>query len=629
MKYLFNIIVLLLWGCSGPSDKSDPDIEKQVSVYNQKYMAYQRVNTDTAQLYIDSIEMISKPANYTFGIGIAALNKGLLEQVKGNFNLAISHNEKALLLFTGLKYDTLMAKTLAALGTNYWQKGENDKALQYLFKALKINETLNTKKEKAACYNQISMVYQSQDKIKLAEEFAGKSMDIIAGMPPDLTHISTLHNLANIYGMQGKYADALRLDSIGLSYCEKLNVKFNKSMFYDNMANCFYFSKQFPKSVEYHLKANSIDSSFRNNKQMGDTYCNLGILYEEFGNSEQAIAYYLRSLELCKESGYKIGVKNALGQLSKLYFRLNKPAEAFQMQSESILYKDSVINEASEQKIAELQTLFDTEKKKQQIAQQELKINKRNILLFVLMAAFMLTIFIFRLIYYRYKFQQERKLQQELIKEEAKRSSAILESEENERQRLARELHDGVGQLLSASKLNLSALSNNHCTDEEKQRLQYSMDILDDSIREIRNISHNMVPDVLLKHGLQRAVKDFISRINIARKINIHFESNGFEEDMLDETGKLMLYRIIQESVNNAMKYAEASNINIQLSADIHEISLLMEDNGKGFDVMEAKQKGGIGLKNIQLRTEYLKGKLEIESSPQNGTTIIIEIPLS
>ena len=90
-----------------------------------------------------------------------------------------------------------------------------------------------------------------------------------------------------------------------------------------------------------------------------------------------------------------------------------------------------------------------------------------------------------------------------------------------------------------------------------------------------------------------------------------------------------MLYRIIQESVNNTIKYAEATNLNIIISADETEFSLMIEDDGIGFDVKNALEKDGIGLKNIQIRTDYLKGKLEIDSSPQNGTTIIIESPLS
>ncbi len=607
---------------------NNENIVAAICYYDQRYNEYQRVNIQIAQTYIDSIQFISAKNNYNKGIGLAALDRGLLEHVKGNFNLAINYNEKALANFIGLKNDPLKAKSLAALGMNYWQKGENDKALQYLFKALKLNEQLNIKNELAATYNQISMVYQSQSKISLAEEFANKSLSIINNSEPDLQHISTFHNLANIYGMQGKYKEALRFDSIGLNYCEQLKVEFNKSMFYDNMANCLYFASDLQKSIDYHLKAINIDSSFGNNKQLGDTYCNMGAIYDEQKDYNKSIAYYKKSIELCKKSAYKIGSRNALKQLSELYFKTGNTTEAYQLLQESTTVKDSMINEASEQKIAELQTLFETEKKKQQIAQQDLIISRRNILLAALLSIFLLSLITFYFIYNRNKLKQEKKLQQELLNEEAKRSKAILESEENERQRLARELHDGVGQLLTATKLNLSTLANNVIADE-KNKLQNSMDILDESIKEIRNISHNMVPDLLLKYGIKRAVENFISSINQTKKLQIHFECNSFDEASLDNTSKLMLYRIIQESVNNTIKYAQASQITIQLSADSTEISLLMEDNGKGFDIEEAKRKGGIGLKNMQLRTNYLKGTLDIESSLKIGTTIIIEIPLS
>ena len=628
MRYTF-VILFFIFGCAKQSDTDNEQITAKVRYYNTKYNEYQRVNINIAQTYIDSIQTLSKKENYVKGMGIATLDKGLLENIKGNFNLAINKNEKALSIFNELKEDTLIAKSLAALGVNYWQKGEIVKSLDFLFKALKINETLDLKSAQAANYNQISMVYQSQNKIPLAEEFANKSMKIIQNLTPELSHISTFHNLANIYGMQGKYKEALRLDSIGLIYCEQLNAEFNKSMFYDNMANCLYYANDWTNAIDYHLKAISIDSSFGNNKQLGDTYCNMGAIYEEQKNYDKALECYNKSIELCRVSGYKIGIKNGLQQLSKLFYKTNNTTAAYHLLQESMIVKDSMINESSEQKIAELQTLFDTEKKKQQIAQQELKISRRNILLVVLLAALIMSVFIFRLVYLRYKLKQEQKLQQELIKEETKRSKAIIETEENERQRLARELHDGVGQLLSATKLNLSSLENNKCTPEEKLRLVNSMDILDESIREIRNISHNMVPDILLKFGLKRAIEDFIIRINQTKKLEIHFECNGFEENSLEDTDKLMLYRLIQESVNNTIKYAQATNMTIQLSADMNEISLLMEDNGKGFDIEEAKRKGGIGFKNMQLRTEYLKGKLEIDSSPKNGTTIIIEIPLS
>lgn len=622
------IIILFCLSCVKHTSKNADPIHKIINKYNDKYKEYQRVNVDSARLYADSIFTISTRTNYTNGIGLAYLNYGLLEQIKASYDAAIHINQKALKIFTEINNDTLIAKCCDALGLNYWQKGQNDIALQYLFRSLKINENLNIPTEIAANYNHISMVYQSQNKIKLAEEFANKSMNIVKKLKTNYSNISVFHNLANIYGMQGKYEEAMYLDSIGLSWCEQLNVEFNKSMFYDNLANCFYFIGKVEQAIQYHIKAIAVDSSFKNNKQLGDTYSNLGYIYEEKNEFNKAIDYYQKSLDLCRTTGYKIGVKNALEQLSALHFKMNNAPEAYKYLKESTIVKDSIINTASEEKIAELQTLFDTEKKKQEIEQQALKISRRNILLIAFLIIFILSFIAFNSFYKRKKVEQERKLQEELVKEEEKRSKAIIESEENERQRLARELHDGVGQLLSATKLNLNTLVHNNVNDDNNV-LQNSLEILDDSIKEIRNISHNMVPDVLLKFGLKKAIEDFTNRINQSKKIHIDFECNSFDEKYLNDASKLMLYRIVQESVNNTIKYAEATQLNIQLSADETEISLLMEDNGKGFDVKEALEKGGIGLKNMQLRTNYLKGKLVIDSSPKNGTTIIIEIPLS
>ncbi len=623
MRYTF-VILFFIFGCAKQSDTDNEQITAKVRYYNTKYNEYQRVNINIAQTYIDSIQTLSKKENYVKGIGIATLDKGLLENIKGNFNLAINKNEKALSIFNELKEDTLIAKSLAALGVNYWQKGEIVKSLDFLFKALKINETLDLKSAQAANYNQISMVYQSQNKIPLAEEFANKSMKIIQNLTPELSHISTFHNLANIYGMQGKYKDALRLDSIGLIYCEQLNAEFNKSMFYDNMANCLYYANDWTNAINYHLKAISIDSSFGNNKQLGDTYCNMGAIYEEQKNYDKALECYNKSIELCRVSGYKIGIKNGLQQLSKLFYKTNNTTAAYHLLQESMIVKDSMINESSEQKIAELQTLFDTEKKKQQIAQQELKISRRNILLVVLLAALIMSVFIFRLVYLRYKLKQEQKLQQELIKEETKRSKAIIETEENERQRLARELHDGVGQLLTATKLNLANLKN---TENTTASIQHSMNILDESIQEIRTLSHNMVPDVLHQFGLEKAVTIFANKMqSTATEIQVFF--SGYQENMLDDISKLMLYRIIQECVNNAVKYASATQITLQITADEKEITLMVEDNGIGFDKEIISSKNGIGMKNLELRSAYLKGHLDIESSLGNGTTIIVDIPI-
>lgn len=601
------------------------ELHQQVDYFNRQFISYQKVDIQKAELYIDSLNLVSEKNNYALGIAISKLNHGIIEQLKGNYSIAIKEIELALEVFENENNDSLIARSYALMGSSYWQISDYGKAMQYFLDALKIYEQLNYKNEIASSYNSISMVYQSKYQLALAEEYAKKSFDMITTQKPNTSQLSIYHNMANIYGMQAKYSDALKMDSIGLVLCNQLNAQYSKSMFYDNMSNCYYYSNEFDKSIEYHSKAISIDSIFNNKKQLGDSYCNLGAVYEAKKETDNAIKYYLKSIENCKAADYKLGVKNAYQLLATLYSSIHQPELAYQALLNSISIKDSIINEKTENKIVELRTLYEMEKKQQQIIQQNLKISRRNILIGTLFVIFILSIFTYVLLINRYKLKQDKKLQIELFKEEEKRTLAILESEENERQRIARELHDGVGQLLSATKLNLSAVYSN----TSNLKILQSLNVLDESIKEIRNISHNLLPDVLLKYGLISAIDKFVQKINQTNQLNVQFECNGFEESSLNNTEKLMMYRIIQESVNNTIKYAHANEVMIQLSADEREISLMVQDNGKGFDIKNINTNSGIGFKNMQLRTEFLKGKIDIESSINNGTTIFIEIPLT
>lgn len=625
MRFTFLLFIFFV-SCNKNVDNSN-DIKNKVLYYNERFTYFQRNSIDTAQMYIDSIHIISKQPPYLFGIAIMHLNTGLLEQVRANYHTALQHNNIALKEFKILKDEKYIAKTYAAIGSNYWQLGSLDSAMHYFIDALKINERLKLNNETAACNNYISMVYQIKEQIALAEKYAQKAYNIIKSEKINSSHISIYHNLANIYGMEAKYTNALKMDSIGLVLCEQLNNEFNKSMFYDNIANCYYFMNDFDKSLEYHYKAIDIDATFGNEKQLGDSYFNIAAIYDAKGDYANAILHINKSIQLCKNSDYKTGLYNAYNQLAKIYYKQHNLDLAYQMLQTSIVYKDSLINKNTENKIVELQTLYETEHQQQQITQQALTISRRNIFIFMLFTLLFLAVLTFYIIYNRNKIKQERILQDELIKEQEKRTNAILQTEENERQRLARELHDGVGQLLSATKLNLQTLKE-HKSEFDIAKINQIDVVLDESIKEIRNISHNMMPDILLKKGLMSALDIFTATINQTKKISVQFECNSFDENSLNVTEKLMLYRIIQETINNTIKYAVATNFELQLSADENEITLFMQDNGKGFDVKSINQKNGIGLRNIQLRTAYLNGKLEIESSAQNGTTTIIEIPL-
>ncbi len=205
------------------------------------------------------------------------------------------------------------------------------------------------------------------------------------------------------------------------------------------------------------------------------------------------------------------------------------------------------------------------------------------------------------------------------------RTQAVLEAEERERIRIARDLHDGVGQTLAAARMTLG----NYVSQKkiESSEMQNSLDLLEDSIKEIREISHNMMPSSLTKFGLSSALKQFTNKINALGKIEIELQIIGFKE-RFDEKIELVLYRIIQEIISNIIKHAEAKKVNIELVRHDQELILIVEDNGCGFDTANTENHG-IGLKNIATRVEYLNGNINFDSSIGKGTSVVIEIPLN
>lgn len=218
-------------------------------------------------------------------------------------------------------------------------------------------------------------------------------------------------------------------------------------------------------------------------------------------------------------------------------------------------------------------------------------------------------------------------LQAEVMKQQDLATKAIINAEENERKRIAADLHDGVGQMMSAAKMNLSAFENEISFKDETQKVYFDklIGLVDESCREIRSVSHQMMPNALLKSGLASAVKEFIDKID-TKIIKINLYTEGLNE-RLDGNIETVLYRVIQECVNNVIKHSGADKLDISLIKDADGIAATVEDNGKGFDMNDKLKFEGIGLKNITSRIEFLKGSVDFDSSPGKGTLIAIHVP--
>ncbi|MFY0593797.1 tetratricopeptide repeat-containing sensor histidine kinase [Roseivirga sp.] len=206
-------------------------------------------------------------------------------------------------------------------------------------------------------------------------------------------------------------------------------------------------------------------------------------------------------------------------------------------------------------------------------------------------------------------------------KKQLENLQAMVIGEENERKRVAKDLHDGIGVLLTGIKLRLSSFQDKVSAQSD---FKDSLDQIDNACTEVRRISHNMVPASLTKLGLQEAILDLLDNVSASTDILIE-ETFDYEEGALAEEKEVLLYRIVQELVNNSLKYANPDKLELSISKSNNDYLLKYADNGKGFD--KSKVKLGLGLKSIASRVNILKGKLSFDSDPSTGTAFNITIP--
>jgi len=205
-------------------------------------------------------------------------------------------------------------------------------------------------------------------------------------------------------------------------------------------------------------------------------------------------------------------------------------------------------------------------------------------------------------------------------------ANAVMEGEETERKRLARDLHDGLGGLLSGLKYSLLNVKGNFVTtDKSAAELDYSIVLLDNSIQELRRVAQNMMPQSLLKLGLKDALSDFCETAGKTKNMIINYHYFGQEERMPSKF-ETAIYRIVQELVNNSLKHSEADDILVQVVHDTNRVHVFVRDNGKGFNFDGNNTIKGIGLASIKSRVDALNARLDINTSPGHGTEVNLEM---
>jgi two-component system, NarL family, sensor kinase len=248
---------------------------------------------------------------------------------------------------------------------------------------------------------------------------------------------------------------------------------------------------------------------------------------------------------------------------------------------------------------------------------------KSALIIFIILAGIIYLVFIAGLFLFIFQYRKRKILHEK--EKQILAMDSIIQGQEIERSRMARDLHDGLGGMLSGIKLNLSSMKGNMMIHEnDAQLFNKSIVQLDNAITEMRRVAHNMMPEALLKFGLTEAVQDYCDGISESNLVKMKFTQLGLNT-AIEKPTEVILYRIIQELSNNAIKHATAKIIFIQLNKHEQGLTLTVEDDGKGFDANKTTK--GDGLQNVQSRVDYLKGTMEINSKLGEGSSFTIEIP--
>ncbi|MCU0334179.1 MAG: sensor histidine kinase [Chitinophagaceae bacterium] len=483
-------------------------------------------------------------------------------------------------------------------------------------------------------------------------------------------------NLALAYGALRRFPEAIRYHHEAISYFGPQQDTVGIAYSYSNLGIAFLRSQQYDSASWYLQAAATL------NQRLNDSYLRLTILLNEASVllmkkeyaamrplCEQALAlaqqlaqgerassalfglaladffdrrfssattHARQGLQYAKEASSKSGMQKHLELLSELAIVANDLPLYDSLNRESNALSDSINNEVIQKSSLGLQIRYETSQQQLRIASlekdQAVKRQWNWLLAFALAAAAIIGYLMYRMFKNRQQLaRQHAALQQHRIEEleqaqQLLATQALLKGQEEERTRLARDLHDGLGSMLSGVKLSLGAVKGNMLlTDEYAQLFGRALDKLDESIAEMRRVAHSMMPEALLRLGLQQAIQDFCDGLKSISPMKISCQLYG-DSKRLSAGAEIVIYRVVQELVNNVLKHAEATELLVQVVQSAEQISITVEDNGRGFD--QRILPAGAGLQNVQSRVAYLNGQLEIKSLAGHGTFIHFDIPI-
>ena len=627
------VFCLILWSISIMAQNRVCDSILKLSISRQRIdlLLEQTIYKKELKDYARQALEWSEKTDYVEGIMYSLDQLGVMERNDSQYAEALACHNRCLAFAESEQAEYWMLRSYNNLGVVYRRIDEYETALQHFLRAFPLAEKLKSDKEIASCLGNIGSLYLSLNKLDEAMDYFRLSLN-------KAIEQNNYQGLAISYGLMGRvYENRNRLDSA--KYCYEQNLFYSKgwndnngiAISYNSLGNVAKRRNDWKKALDYYKKALEISLKVGDRNYIAPNYANLAECYLQLGNMENAEKNYRQSLQIAQDAGMKRSMADAFAGLSNTYERQNRSIEALHAARQQMVLKDSILNEENLRRIEFLKISFDVQQKEQTIATlqamnqiEQLKNRQKQIALLV-GAGLFLALFLFIAMYEKNSMQKQLIAEQRVRKLEQEKqliaTQAVLDGETYERVRLARDLHDSLGSILTGARLNLLEMKRNAMLEyADVERFDKALALLDQSIREMRRVAHHLMPDALSRFGLQPAVDEFCRSFSTS---NIVFYYFG-DKKRLDPKMETMIYRSISELVNNALKHSGASQILVQIIQEPNRIAFTVQDNGCGFD--PSAHSKGMGLENIRTRIASFGGSIQIDSHAGEGTEINVEL---
>jgi two-component system, NarL family, sensor kinase len=579
--------------------------------------------------FADSVEMLSKAVRYQKGLARAYDLRGYGYRHKGQYGEALPWFRQQLEIFEKIKDLEGQGRALNNIGGTWQDMQVPDSAIVYLLRSVDLKEKLGNMGDVAAGLSNIANNYSDLKAYDKAIELLQRVLSIRRKLGEEKRSMFALNNLSVAYGRKGDLEKAIAYADTGIVIALKYNNKMVAGVICGGMGHLLNDQKKYEESIQWCERSMAYLTEVKREANTVFPLCNMAAAYIGQGQFAKGLEINKRGWEIMQRLNLQEPIDPYHENFANAYAGLKDFENAYKWHKIYFARIDTITKNDNISKIATIEAKYNLANKEKVISEQRAENFRKSVALYALLAALLAAIVFGYLFYNRFRLRKKAELDAAIIREQKLGLNAVIEAQEAERRRIAKDLHDGIAQELVGLKLGFDALGRRvgKIAPGEKDNLAELNAQLDASCSEVRNIAHVMSPPVLEQHGLapslELLLQHTMAHAGLQAKLNAH--------DLpprLDQKVEVGLYRITQELLNNIIKHAKAAQVIIELYTSGSEVMLRVEDDGVGYNFEEAREKGSMGILNILSRASALGGNFETKSKAPHGTMALVRVPI-